>query len=117
MARNKQVDGQLSLTDIMSTIYTNGPDSADSDDDSIFEKEYERLMGLFDKVRTADFDPMKYIMAVVNGVKTSRDEKIDFKEALSGYVSDSAADMITKAFSGDYEKELFDIVSSLHDEI
>lgn len=117
MAKNKQVEGQLSFTDFMSTVNSGNIDFEKSDDDSIFEKEYERLMGLFGKVRTADFDPMKYIMAVVNGVKTSRDEKIDFKEALSGYVSDSAADMITKAFSGDYEKELFDIVSSLHDEI
>lgn len=116
MAKNKQIDGQLSLEDLVSFMNASEADNKE-DDDALFEKEYERLIRLFNKVKTDNFDPMRYLMAIANGVKTSISEKIDFKDALSHFVSESTTEMIATGFIGDNEKELFDIIGSMHDEI
>lgn len=114
----KQIEGQLSLADFLLSVGNETPEREEvGGDDDLFEKEYRRLMDLFDKVKTDDFDPMKYLLGIVNGVKTAISEKLSFKDALSLYVNESTADAIAKAFSKNFEQELFDIVGTMHDEI
>lgn len=105
MAKNKQIDGQLSFEDFM------------LDDDALFEKEYEQLMKLFESVNNPDFNLLRYLPAIVSGVKTSISEKIGFEEALGYFVSDETAKNIALSFPDEKGKELFDIVGSMHDEI
>lgn len=117
---SKQIEGQLSFADFLGApepVKASEPVAVSDPDDALFEAEYERLMQLFDRVRTEEFAPMKYLIAIAGGVKTSLSEAITFREALSRYVSDSTADTIAGAFTDRLEQELYDIIGTMHDEI
>ena len=136
MAKQKQVEGQMSFADFLA-LQT--PEAAVSDydteksndqaqsqtadvssvssDDARFEEEFARLSALFERVRSDDFDAMQYLSPIANAVKTSIAEEISFSEALERHCSSMSAGRILAAFTGDTLKELITIIGGMHDEI
>ncbi len=106
MAKHKQIDGQLSFADFLQ-----------NDDDAAFEAEFARLTALFDSVKTDSFDAMQFLSPIANAVKTALEEKIPFVQALEGHCSKQSAERIAAAFDAEKEKQLFAIISGMHDEI
>ena len=139
MAKHKQIEGQLSFADFL-IAGAQAPaeeQSADemskeqrvpeepaaaaemplSDEDMQFEAEFARLSALFESVRTDTFDAMQFLSPIANAVKTALEEEIPFADALKGHCSKQSAERIAAAFGPDQEKELFAIISGMHDEI
>ena len=129
MAKQKQVEGQMSFADFLTlqpaeaavSDYPRenqtGIKETDDADDALFEAEFAKLTALFDKVKAPDFDAMEILSPIANAVKTAIEEGIAFPEALERHCSKRSAERILAAFDEGKRAELMAIIGGMHDEI
>lgn len=129
MAKQKQVEGQMSFADFLTLQSDEAAVSdcprenqtniveTDEADDALFEAEFAKLTALFGKVKAPDFDAMDFLSPIANAVKTALEEGIAFPEALERHCSKRSAERILAAFDEAQRAELIAIIGGMHDEI
>ena len=124
MAKQKQVEGQLSFADfLVAREEPVGEQTVESvpvgsdDDEAQFEAEFAKLTQFFDSVKTEEFDAMQYLSPIANAVKTAIEEQIPFADALASHCSKPSAEKILQAFTGEKQQKLFAIICGMHDDL
>ncbi len=82
-------------------------------EEGTFEYEMYRFESLCESVKTKDFNPKDYMSSISKAVQDAIRDQEALKDKVSLYFSPNISKLVLKAFK-DKEKELFDIVQTMH---